>query len=92
MDYCLGKTPDKNLGGPNEFEIRVGFLPFSQGSIISFPDISKDCSLVQCLIVSRAETSKKKFFGRNDLFYFNVVERPLKLIYSISLLIHAVCL
>ena len=33
------------------------FLPFSQACIISFP-----CSLEQCLISSRAETSKKKLW------------------------------
>ena len=57
-------------------------LPFTQGGIISFLDIAQDCSLGQCLTSSRAETSQKTFcgpnWGRKDLLYSNVVERPLK--------------
>ena len=41
---------------------------------MSFPDIVQECSLEQCLTASRAKTSKK-----NDIFYSNVIERPLKL-------------
>ena len=59
------------------------FLKF--GSLI-FLDIAQDCSLGQCLTSSRVKTSKTKFcvfnWGRNDLFYYNVVKRPLKLAYQ----------
>ena len=57
-----------------------------------FLDIAQNCSLGQCLTSSRAKTSKKKKkkkkksgWGRNDIFYSNVVECPLKLVYSKSL-------
>ena len=38
LEHCLGKTLEKHFGGPIlvGFEIRIEFLPFSQGSIISF--------------------------------------------------------
>ena len=52
-------------------------------------DMPEDCSLGQCLTSSRAETSKKKIcgldWGRNDLYYSSVIERPLKLAYFIIL-------
>ena len=81
MGHCLDKTLEKkkNLEPQIGFEIRVGFLLFYQSSIISFPDIFQECSLEQCLTASRAKTSKKK-----DLFYSNVIERPLKLACFIS--------
>ena len=53
-----------------------------------FLDIAQNCSLGQCLTSSRVTTSKKKKksgWGRNDIFYSNVVECPLKLVYSKSL-------
>ena len=49
--------------------------------MLVFLDIEQDCSLGQCLTYSRTETSKKicgPNWSRNDLFYSNVVERPLK--------------
>ena len=62
---------------------KLGFSSFFHDCIISFPDIAQDCSLVQCLTSSRAETSKKCFCApnrdQNYLFHSNVVERPLKL-------------
>ena len=45
---------------------------------------AQDCSLGQYLTCSRTETSRKIFcgpnWGQSDLFYSNVVERPLKLV------------
>ena len=82
MEHCLttsrGKTHEKNFRGP-KLGPKLGFLPFSQGCII----IAQDCSLKQCLITSRAETSLKKLcdpnLSRNDPLFSNVIERPLKL-------------
>ena len=38
VEHCLHKNPGKKFREPQiGFEIRVGFLPYSQGSIISFP-------------------------------------------------------
>ena len=55
MEHCLDKTQEKKFGGPQiEFEIRVGVLPFSKGSI----------SVGQCLTASRVGTSKKNFLGK----------------------------
>ena len=86
LEHCLtasrGKIHGKISGGP-----KLGpklFLPFSQVASLYFLDIAQDCSLGQRLASSRAETFKKKFCGRNwgpnDLFYCNVVKRPLDLI------------
>ena len=40
LGHCLttsrGKTHEKNFGDP-KLGLKVGFLPFSQGCIISFP-------------------------------------------------------
>ena len=78
MEHCLttsrGKTHGKNFGDA-KLSPKLGF------------DIAQDCSLGQCLTSSRAETLKKKKkkwdsnWGQNDLFYSNVLERPLKLVY-----------
>ena len=57
---------------------------FLKVASLVFLDIAQDCSLGQCLTSSRAEPppQKKKNWGpnwgRNDLFYSNVVEPPLK--------------
>ena len=61
-------------------------------SLCIFLDSAEDCSLGQCLTSSRAEISKIKHKkggrnegltdpnrDRNDLFYSNVVDRPVKL-------------
>ena len=74
MEQCLtsrGKTQKKFFwggkggGGGGEGGAKLGskleFLPFPQGCIISFLDIAHDYNLGQCLISSRAETSKKIF-------------------------------
>ena len=45
-------------------------------------DIAQDCSLGHCLTSRRAETSKiicRQNWDGNDLFYSNVIKRPLKL-------------
>ena len=78
----------KKIWGP-KLGPKFGFLPFSQSCIIRlvFLDIAQDCSLGQCLSSSKAEISlskkkkKKKIESkfRNDLFYSNVVDHPLRL-------------
>ena len=78
----------KKIGGP-KLGPKFGFLPFSQSCIIRlvFLDIAQDCSLGQCLSSSKAEISKKKKKKkkkieskvRNDLFYSNVVDHPLRI-------------
>ena len=72
----------KNLGASNWVR-NQGFCCFLKVESLVFLDIAQGCSLQQCLTSSRAETSKKSFFGpnwgRNDLFYFKVVKHPLKL-------------
>ena len=74
----------KKIGGP-KLGPKFGFLPFSQSCIIRlvFLDIAQDCSLGQCLSSSKPEISKKKkkieSKFRNDLFYSNVVDHPLRI-------------
>ena len=72
-----------NITDQNQAQKLVSFCHFLKfGSLFSL-DIAQDCSLGQCLTSSRVKTSKIKFcgpnWGRNDLPYSNVVERPLKL-------------
>ena len=67
---------EKVLGPQAGSEIRV-FAIFLKVASLVFLDIAQDCSLTQCLTSGRAESSPN--WGRNDLFYSNVVERPLKL-------------
>ena len=74
----------KNLGAPNWVR-SYSFCHFLEVASLVFLDIAQDYSLGQYLTSSRAETSKKKKkicapnWDRNDLFYSNVVDRPLKL-------------
>ena len=86
LTSSTGKTHEQNFVG-NKLGSKLGFLPFFQGYIISFPWC---CSrLEQCLTSRRAETSEKKKkkkkkksgpnWDQSDLFYSNVVEHPLKL-------------
>ena len=65
-----------------------GFCHFLKVPLLVFLDIAQNCSLGHCLTARRAETSKKKKkkkkkkdpnWAGKDLFYSNVVERPLKL-------------
>ena len=69
------------LGNPDWVQ-SYGFCHFLKVTSLYFFDIAQDCSLGQCLTSRGAETSKKncgRNWGRNDLFYSNVVGRPLKL-------------
>ena len=70
------KPMKKNFGGL-KFGPKFGFWNFLKVALLVFLDIAQDCSLRQCLTSSRAEISDPNW-GRNDLFYSNVVERALK--------------
>ena len=82
MEHCLtpsnGKIHDKKIGGNGgggaKLGQKFGFLHFLKVASLVFLDIAQDCCLGQCLISSRAETSKKK-----NPFDSNRDERPLKL-------------
>ena len=72
----------KKNSGPLNWVQNQSFCHFLKVASLVFLDIAQDCILGQCLTSSRAETLKKNCgpsWGRNDLFYSNVVERPLKL-------------
>ena len=67
MEHCLtpssGKIHDKKIGGGDaKLGQKFGFLHFLKVASLVFLDIAQDCCLGQCLISSRAETSKKKPF------------------------------
>ena len=80
LEHCLttsrGKTHEKSFGAPSCVQ-NQGFYHFLNVASIVFLNIAQDCSVGQCLTSSRAETSPN--WGRNHLFYSNVVECPLKL-------------
>ena len=84
LEHCLttskGKTHGKNFGRPKLYP-KLGFLSSFRVASLYFLDIAQDCRLGQCLTSNRTEPPKTfcgRNWGRNDLFYCNVVERPLK--------------
>ena len=75
----------KKLSGFQNWIRNQGFCHFLKVTLLVFLDIAQDCSLGQCVTSIRAKPLKKKKkeygpnWSRNDMFYSNVVERPLKL-------------
>ena len=60
------------------------FCHFAKFDSLVILDIAQDCSLGERLTSSTAETSKSGVncginWGRNDIFYSNVIERPINL-------------
>ena len=84
LEHCLSTSrfntheKKKKKGGP-KLGLKLSFSHFLKVASLVFLDIAQGCSLGQCVTSSRAETSEKYVGGRNDLFYSDVVERPLKL-------------
>ena len=87
LEHCLttsrGKTHEKSFGVPS-WVPNQGFCHFPKVASLVFFDIAQDCCLGLCLTSRRAETPlQKMFYGpnrdQNDVFYSNVIERPLKL-------------
>ena len=83
------KTDKKTFGAQNCAR-NQGFCHFLKFASLLFLDIVQDCSLGQCLTSSRDRTSKITICGltqdligqnqgRNDIFYSNIVECPVKL-------------
>ena len=70
MEHCLDKTFEKDWGGGGGgggklgTKLRWGFSHFLKVPSLVFPDIAQDCSLGQCLIAIRAETSKIFFWAK----------------------------
>ena len=69
---------------------KYGFCHFPKVASLVFLEIAQDCSLGQCLISSKAGTSKKKKkqkkkrktnWGQNYILNNNVVQHLLKLAY-----------
>ena len=84
-----GKTDEKTFRAQN-WARNEGFCHFLKFASLLFLDIVQDCGLGQFLTSSRDRTSKSTICGltqdligqnqgRNDIFYSNIVECPVKL-------------